>query len=94
LNPAGDTLAVYPGRGDGKDKNFSGYDLVVKAIKSRKIQQQRLFLQDGSELYLVCAPLIRQSALIGMVAIAISSKDAEQRWGLKQKEFMALDFNT
>jgi hypothetical protein len=94
LNPAGETLAVYPGKGDGKAKNFSNYDLVVKAINSKKIQQQRFFLQDGSELYLVCAPLIRQGALIGLVAIAISSKDAEQRWGLKEKEFLALNFNT
>jgi hypothetical protein len=94
LNPSGDTLAVYPGKGDGKAKNFSGYDLVVKAINSKKIQQQRFFLQDGSELYLICAPLIRQDTLIGLVAIAISSKDAEQRWGLKEKEFLSLDFNT
>ena len=67
---------------------------MKKAISSKKIQQQGLFLPDGSKLYLVCAPLIRKDTLIGLVAIAISSEDAEKRWNLKEKEFLALDFNT
>jgi hypothetical protein len=94
LNPSGETLAAYPAKGDGKAKDFSNYELVIKAIKSKKIQQQQLFLQDGAKLYLVCAPLIREDVLIGLVAIAISSADAEKRWNLKEKEFLALDFNT
>ena len=94
LNPSGETLAAYPVKGDGKAKDYSNYDLVNKAISSKKIQQQRFFLPDGSELYLVCAPLIREDKLIGLVAIAISSVDAEKRWDLTEKEFLALDFNT
>jgi hypothetical protein len=93
LNLSGETLAQYPDKGDGKTKDFSSYELVKKAISSKKIQQQGLFLTDGSKLYLVCAPLIREDKLIGLVAIAISSKNAEQRWGLKETEFTALDFN-
>ncbi len=94
LNPAGETLAAYPVKGEGKALNFSSYDLVKKAISSKKIQQQQLFLADGSKLYLVCAPLFRQNVLIGLVAIAVSSEEAQKRWGLKEKEFLALDFNT
>jgi hypothetical protein len=93
LNPSGETLAAYP-QGDGKAKNFSSYDLVKKAISSKKIQQQQFFLQDGAKLYLVCAPLIRENALIGLVAIAINSEDAAKKWGVKEKEFLAMDFNT
>jgi hypothetical protein len=91
---SGETLAVYPVKGDGKGKNYSNYELVRKAIKTKKIQQQRFFLQDGSQLYLVCAPLMRQDTLIGLVAIAISSEDAAKRWDLQEKEFLAIDFNT
>jgi len=90
---SGETLAVYPVKGDGKGKNYSNYELVIKAIKSKKIQQQRFFLPDGSVLYLVCAPLIREDTLVGLVAIAISSVEAEKRWGLQEKEFLAIDFN-
>jgi hypothetical protein len=67
---------------------------VKKAINSKKIQQQQFFLQDGAKLYLVCAPLIRENALIGLVVIAINSEDAAKKWGLTEKEFLALDFNT
>lgn len=91
---SGATLAVYPVKGNGKGKDYSNYELVRKAIKSKKIQQQRFFLQDGSQLYLICAPLLRGETLIGLVAIAVSSEDAAQRWGLTEKEFMAIDFNT
>jgi hypothetical protein len=94
LDPSGKILSTYPVKGDGKGKDFSSYDLVKKAISSKKIQQQGLFLPDGSKLYLVCAPLIRQDQLIGLVAIAISSADAEKRWNLTEKEFLALDFNS
>jgi len=93
LNPAGEIMAAYPVKGAGKAKNFSSYELVKKAISSKKIQQQGLFLADGSKLYLLCAPLIRKDVLIGLVAIAISSADAEKRWNLTEKEFLALDFN-
>ncbi len=93
-DPSGDTLAAYPVKGDGKGKDYSNYELVKKAISSKKIQQQRFFLQDGSELYLVCAPLIRDDKLLGLVAIAISSEEASKRWGLTEKEFLAIDFNT
>ncbi len=94
LDPSGKILSSYPVKGDGKAKDYSSYDLVKKAISTQKIQQQALFLPDASKLYLVCAPLIQKGKLIGLVAIAISSADAEKRWGLTEKEFLALDFNT
>jgi len=94
LTTSGETLAQYPPKGSNKTKNFSEYELVKKAISSKTVQQQQLFLQDGAKLYLICGPLIRSGTLIGLVAIAINSVDAEKRWGLKEKEFMALDFNT
>lgn len=93
LNPVGEILAAYPVKGDGKARDYSSYDLVKKAISSKRTQQQGLFLPDGSKLYLVCAPIVSKDVLIGLVAIAISSEEAEKRWDLKEKEFLAIDFN-
>ena len=67
---------------------------MKKAINSKKIQQQQFFLPDGAKLFLVCAPLIREDKLIGLVAIAINSEEARKKWDLQEKEFLALDFNT
>ena len=92
LNRFGETLAVHPPKKETGD--FSGYSLVTKAINSKKIQQQRFFLQNGSELYIICDPILRDDQVIGLTAIAISAEEAKQRWGLTEKEFMTIDFNT
>lgn len=94
LNQAGEALAVHPPILEQKRSNFSNYELVIKTINSKKIQQQRFFLQNGSQLYIICVPLIRHDKVIGLLAIAIDAAEAEQRWGLTDKEFLALDFNS
>jgi hypothetical protein len=94
LNQSGEALAVYPPKREDKARNFSSYELIIKATNSKKIQQQQFFLQDGSKLYIICAPLIREDAVIGLIAIAINSEDADKKWGFKEKEFLSLDFNT
>jgi hypothetical protein len=93
LNHAGEALAVHPPILNRNRSNFSNYELVIKTINSKKIQQQRFFLQNGSQLYIICVPLILKEKVIGLLAIAIDAADAEQRWGLTAKEFLALDFN-
>jgi hypothetical protein len=92
LDRDGDTLATYPMKTD-TGFNFSGYELVAQTIKNRKISQQRFFLQDGSEIYIICAPLLDKEELVGLLAINLSAEEAKARWGLSQKEFLALDFN-
>jgi hypothetical protein len=94
LNQSGETLAVHPPQSSNNGKNYSSYDLVTKALASKKIQHQRLFLQNGSALYLICAPLVRGDKVIGLIAIAVNSEDAEKKWGFTEKDFLALDFNT
>jgi hypothetical protein len=93
LDQSGEGLAIYPPRSGNNPQNYSSYDLITKAINSKKIQQQRFFLQNGSELYIICAPLVREGKLIGLVAIAVNSEDAANRWGLTEKEFLAINFN-
>jgi hypothetical protein len=93
LNQSGEALAIYPPKGGNNAKNYSNYGLMTKVIKSKKILQQQFYLQDGSALYLMCAPLVHEGKLIGLVVIAVNSEDATKRWGLTEKEFLALDFN-
>ncbi len=92
MNKNGDTLAVYPPRKEAH-LDFYSYEVVQQALKNRKIAQQRLFLQDGSSLYVICVPLLREEQVIGLLAIALSSTEARNRWGLTEQEFLALDFN-
>jgi len=92
MDKNGDTLAVYPPQKDAH-LDFHNYGVVQQALKNRKIEQQRLFLQDGSGLYVICVPLLKGEKVIGLLAIALSATEAHSRWGLTEKEFLALDFN-
>jgi hypothetical protein len=91
LNQQGRILVVHPPT--ERTNNFSSYDLVIKVISSKQIQQQKFFLQNGPELYIICAPILRQDKVIGLIGIAISAEEAQSKWGLTEKEFMALNFN-
>jgi len=92
MDKNGDTLAVYPPMKDAH-LDFYKYEVVQQALKTRKIAQQRLFLQDGSGLYVICAPLVREEQVIGILALALSAAEARKRWGLTEKEFLKLNFN-
>lgn len=94
LDKYGEALATYPPRqGGNQGKNYSSYALVSKTLNSKKILHRRFYLQNGTQLYIICAPLLKDGKVIGLVALAVNSADAAKRWGLTDKEFMALDFN-
>jgi len=92
LNQHGDILARYPEKKEGT-LNFSGYGLIDQVLKSRRISQQRFFLQDGSEIYIIAVPLLHEGQMIGMLGLSLDAAEALHRWGLTDKEFLTLDFN-
>ena len=92
LDQHADILARYPEKKEGT-LNLSGYGLFNQVLKSRRISQQRFFLQDGSEIYIIAVPLFHEGQMIGLLALSLDAAEALQRWGLTDKEFMALDFN-
>jgi hypothetical protein len=92
LDKNGETLTVYPYREAAKG-DFSGYEVVVQTLKNRKTLQQRFFMQDGSEIYIVCVPILKQEELLGVLALALGAEEAKKIWGVTEKEFLAIDFN-
>lgn len=92
LNHEGHTLTVYPPKQDAL-ANFSNYEVVIQTLKSRRISTQRLFLQNGSQVYIICVPLLKDDQVLGILAVAVSAEDAKQRWDMTAEEFLAIDFN-
>ncbi|MDD2901020.1 MAG: hypothetical protein PHU44_01125 [Syntrophales bacterium] len=88
----GNSLAIYPPK-KNTNLDFYRYEVVQQVLKDRKIAQQRLYLQDGSGLYVICVPLLKNNEVLGILAIALSASEARNKWGLTEKEFLALDFN-
>jgi hypothetical protein len=92
LNHEGYTLTVYPPKQDALG-NFSNYEVVIQTLKSRRICTQRLFLQSGSQVYIICMPILKNDQVLGILALAVSDQDAKQRWNMTAEEFLAIDFN-
>lgn len=92
LNQEGVTLVVHPPK-ENAIGNFSSYEVVIQALKSRRTAQQRLFLQDGSQVYIICAPIFREDQVLGLLVLAVSADEAKKRWDMTAEEFLAIDFN-
>ena len=73
--------------------NYANYEGVTQTLKNHQINQQRLYLQDGSQIYLIFIPLLHDKDLVGIMVLSLSAKDAHDRWGLTEKEFMDINFN-
>jgi hypothetical protein len=92
LDQTGHALTVYPFKAEAV-ADFSNYELVQQIMKTRVVCQKQLFLQDGSKIYIICAPLKRQDELVGILAISLNADEAKNRWGLTEQEFQTIDFN-
>src|SRR4030042_1115176 len=92
LNQEGYTLTVYPPKEDAI-ANFSKYEVVIQALKSRRTATQRFFLQDGAQIYLICVPILQEDRVLGILALAVSAEEAKKRWDMTDQEFLAIDFN-
>jgi hypothetical protein len=79
--------------GTFRKDNFPGYQFVEKAFGQKKIVQDRLYFQDNSELWIVCAPLIQQKDIVGAIVLGFNPTEVKRDYGLNTKQFLALDLN-
>lgn len=73
--------------------DFSDYELVKKAFRDRRVVQGKLFLQDGTKLYAIVAPICRSETVYGLVGLAFGSQKLAELWGISEADFMTVDFN-
>jgi hypothetical protein len=93
LNQKGDLLTTYP-KNDMIGLNFSSYKKILEPLQKQRISQALAFSADGSKIYFISAPVRHQNQVPGVVIVALSPADLEKRWGLSEKEFLVIDFNT
>jgi len=73
--------------------DYSRYEIVMKALKERKIVKAKLYLQDRTTLYVVGIPLVRQGEVLGLLVLAFDAADLRNRFGLTEEEFLRADLN-
>ncbi len=92
LDRQGDVLAIYPPK-EHYSRYYSHYKIVVQALERGKARQGWLFLSDGSKLYTVCTPLRQAGNPVGLIVMTTMEEEVKRRWGIAEKEFLAIDFN-
>ena len=93
LNSHGITLASATPGEPIKRLNYSRYEVVMKALKERKIVKAKLYLQDRTTLCIVGIPLVRKGEALGLLVLAYDAADLRDRFGLTEEEFLRLDLN-
>ncbi|MCL6620494.1 MAG: hypothetical protein K6T55_00180 [Syntrophobacterales bacterium] len=83
--------SIPPLRNIGED--YSHYQAVREALKSRRIINARLYAPDGKEVYLILAPMFKNRQLAGLLVLRLDPGLVMQRWGLGEEEFLAVDLN-
>lgn len=92
LDRNGIVMAAFPPpKETGND--FSHYELVAKVLKDHRTVSQRFYMQDDSQLFVICAPLLQQDNAVGVLALIMNAQEVEKKWGITEKELLAIDFN-
>jgi C4-dicarboxylate-specific signal transduction histidine kinase len=92
LNKDGVLLTTFP-KNDFVGRNFSSYTYIIETLRTQKITQRQAFQADGTKVYFISAPLLRNKQVAGIVVLGLTTADIDKKWGLTEKEFLAIDFN-
>jgi hypothetical protein len=72
--------------------NYSRYEVVMDALKERRIVKTKLYLQDRRTLYVVAIPLERQGEVLGLLTLTYEAADLMNRYGLTEQD-LRVDLN-
>ena len=93
LDQQGVLTAVYP-PAEAKSLQFAGYKAVQKAFAEKKPNQAILYQPDGTPIYIVFVPLIREDKVTGLLALGFEGNLVREKRGLGTEEFIALQLRT
>ncbi len=92
LDKDGVALTIYPKSRD-HPRYYSHYNIVVQALKKRDICQGRFYLQDGTKLFAICAPLVNKGQAVGILVLTTTYEEIKQRWDIPEQELFKINFN-
>ena len=93
LDLHGITLASVTPSETIKRLNYSRYEVVMQTLKDNKIVTAKLYLQDGTTLYVVGIPLARSGRTQGLLVLTFDASELKNRVGITEKEFLKVDLN-
>jgi hypothetical protein len=93
LDKDGITLGALTSGGPQTGLDYSNMKSVSEVLKNRKMVQGKFYRKDGFNAYYVVGPLLRKEELVGLFVLGLPTKEVNEKRGVSEKEFMAIDFN-
>jgi hypothetical protein len=91
-NNQGIILTPYPPiKSIGSD--FSKYGVVVKTLQNKGIHQEKLFMENHPEIWVICASLVNQGKVAGTVWFAMDAEKVRKTWEISTEGFLEINFN-
>lgn len=92
LDPAGFVLTRYPAV-NGSGEQFSDYRVFKEVTQTKRIGKQVLYRADGSQDYVILAPLLSGRNLVGLFALLLRVGEVQDKWQVSSQELLVMDFN-
>ncbi len=93
LDKNGVSITSTSPRKPSRGIDYSHYESITRSLREKRIVHTRLFLQDGTRIFAVSAPLMKEGRLVGLLVLGYFSTEVQRNWGLTEEEFLEIDFN-
>lgn len=91
-NNQGIILAAYP-KTNAIGSDFSKYGVMAKVLQNRGIYQEKLFIDNYPEIWVLCAPLMNHGKVVGTVWLALDAENVRTTWKMSTEVFLGINFN-
>lgn len=93
LDKNGISITSTSPRKPSRGIDYSHYESITKSLREKRIVHTRLFLQDGTKIFAISSPLVKDGNLIGLLVLGYFSTEVQRNWGLTEAEFLEINFN-
>jgi hypothetical protein len=91
-NNQGIILTAFPPiKSVGSD--FSKYGVMARTLQNKGIHQEKLFMENHPEIWVICAPLVSQGKVAGTVWLAMDAEKVRKTWEMSSETFLGINFN-
>jgi len=91
-NNQGIILTAHP-KINSVGSNFSKYGMVVKTLQKKGINQEKFFIDNYPEIWMICAPLANNGKVFGTGWLAQDAEKVRTTWEMSTDGFLGINFN-
>jgi len=93
LDKNGISITSTSPRKSSQGIDYSHYESITKSLREKRVVHTRLFLQDGTKIFAISSPLVKDGKLLGLLVLGYFSTEVQSNWGLTEAEFLEMNFN-